>query len=243
MSQEGSKQLFWSEDASKFYALNLKDTVDIRANVLLPPNDMSLCFWHKGYSLGSFGNGQYVFGWADPGWGGTRLTITQSVNFRYATGSSSTDFATSIPASIATDAKWRFFCIRKSASTVSILLNGSQMFSAQAPQSVAGHDSYPLSLGSLGNDADAGETQAHRGEKSICLLGIYERALSDIEVVKTMHNGMPLTDGSCVGFWPLTAETLLSPVIGEVSFTAHNKYGQPFEFNDLLDLNKIQMEG
>lgn len=240
MSQEGSKQLFWSEGASKFYALNLKDTVDIRANVLLPPNDMSLCFWHKGYSFGSFG--YYVFGWADPGWGGTRLTIDQSVNFRYATGSSSTDFATSIPTSIATDAKWRFFCIRKSASTVSILLNGIEVFSAQAPQSAASHDSYPLSFGSLGNDADAGETYAHRGEKSVCLLGIYERALSDAEVMKTMCNGIPFTDGSCVGFWPLTAETLLSPVIGEVSFTVHNKYGQPFEFNDLLDLSKMQAE-
>jgi len=115
-------------------------------------------------------------------------------------------------------------------------MNGEMIFEASAARPHAA-DNLPLSLGSIGNDNDYSETVSHRGAKSICMLGIWQRALSDVELEKQMKLTSFVAVDDCIAAWKLDSQMMLVPTCGIESFVLHNRYNKPVEFNDLLDLS------
>ena len=231
----GARQFFEVRNAPEpVKVLRFRSGIDARSNVAFPNGDFTLCFWMKCYGLAGASD-LFAFGWADGGWGGTRLMVSASrIYVRYATGSSASQYDIYGHGSIVSDEQWHHYVIKLDGSSLTASIDDSQILSKTISGSHQS-DSIPFSIGSIGNDSNI---NARRGDKAIGFFCLFSRALSASEITDVRNSrkidaGASLYSDLVCGY-ELSNTTEMSNATGSNNLTLHNAYGAEVEYADEL---------
>lgn len=191
-------------------------------------NDFTLSVWSKAFSSSRC----WIFSWTDLGWGGTFLhqPSQQQIDYRYATGDSSTNknvFLNKIYA----DNVWHHYSFRKFGQTISLRVDGKQVDSYNTSR-IHSKDSVPLYIGTNYNGNEA------YGNRSTCLFCMFSRALSDEESDKvaccSFINVKNSLFNDLVFGYQLDDSFKLSDATGNYPLSLYNSYSATVSYSEEL---------